>query len=121
MNDQVSSIEDISHGVELPSFSLENQLPMGDSIVNLTNAWVGYVILFMFIFAYVLVIFEDIIHLKKAKPMILFSCFMWFFIGIYEVTNGEGHSHAFIEYLIAEIDGLFFFGVLAAVGGHYNI
>lgn len=113
MNDQVSSIGDIGHGVELPSFSLENHLPMGDSIVNLTNTWVGYVSLFMFIFAYALVIFEDIIHLKKAKPIILFSCFMWFFIGIYEVTNGGGHSHDFIEHLIAEIGGLFFFLLVA--------
>ncbi len=113
MNDQASSIGDISHGVELPSFSLESQLPMGDGIVNLTGTWVGYVSLFMFLFAYILVIFEDIIHLKKAKPMILFSCLTWFFIGIYEAINGGGHSHTFIEHLIAEIGSLFFFLLVA--------
>lgn len=41
--------------------------------------------------------------------MILFSCSIWFFIGIYEATNGGGHSHTFIEHLIAEIGSLFFF------------
>lgn len=113
MNEHVSSIEGISHGVELPLFSLEKQLSMGDGIMNLTGTWVGYIALFMFLIAYTLVIFEDIIQLKKAKPIVLFSCFMWFFIGIYEATNGGGHSHTFIEHLIAEIGSLFFFLLVA--------
>ncbi len=109
MNEQVSSIDGTSHGVVLPTFSFQEELSMGDGIMNLTGAWIGYTSVIIFIVAYTLVIFEDIIHLKKAKPMILFSCFMWFFIGIYEAMNGGGHSHSFIEHLIAEIGSLFFF------------
>lgn len=109
MSEHISSIDSMSHGVELPSFSLEKAVSMGDGIMNLTSTWIGYTSLILFLVAYTLVIFEDIIHLKKAKPMILFSCLMWLFIGIYEATHGGGHSHSFIEHLIAEIGSLFFF------------
>ena len=109
MNEHISPAEGGSIGVQLPAFPVENHVSAGDSIMNLTGSWAGIISLVMFIIAYTLVIFEDKLHLKKAKPMILFSCFIWFFIGIYEVTNGGGHSHTFIEHLIAEIGSLFFF------------
>ncbi len=109
MNEHISPAEGSGIGVQLPAFPVENHASAGDIIVNLTGSWAGIISLVMFIIAYTLVIFEDKLHLKKAKPMILFSCFIWFFIGIYEVTNGGGHSHTFIEHLIAEIGSLFFF------------
>lgn len=81
---------------------------------NLTNTWVGYISLIAFILAYTLVVFEEILHLKKSKPVVMIGCFMWFLIGIYEVTHGGGDkAHQFLEHLTAEIGGLFFFLLVA--------
>jgi Na+/H+ antiporter NhaD/arsenite permease-like protein len=80
------------------------------------NTWVGYVSLFLFTIAYILIIFEKKIHLKKSKPIVLVDCLMWLLIGIYEKKHGVGHgagAHEFVEHLIAEIGGLFFFLLVA--------
>ena len=58
---------------------------------SLTTAWVGYVSLICFCLAYTLVIFEEKIHMRKSKPVILIGCFMWGLIGIYETQHGGGH------------------------------
>ena len=40
-------------------------------LINLTTHWVGYASLAIFVFAYVLVILEDKIHMRKSKPVML--------------------------------------------------
>ena len=76
------------------------------------NSWVGYSTLLLFIIAYLLVVFEEKIHLKKSKPVVLIGCFMWMLIGIYEIKH-EGGAHEFVEHLISEIGALFFFLLVA--------
>ncbi len=78
-------------------------------MANLTVTWAGYTALICFALAYILVIFEEKIHMRKSKPVILIGCFMWMLIGIYEAGHGGGHAHDFIKELIAEIGELFFF------------
>jgi Na+/H+ antiporter NhaD/arsenite permease-like protein len=80
---------------------------------SLTVTWVGYLSLVCFCLAYSLVIFEEQIHMRKSKPVILIGCFMWALIGIYEAQNGGGHAHDHIKELIAEIGELFFFLLVA--------
>ena len=80
---------------------------------SLTVAWVGYVSLICFCLAYTLVIFEEKIHMRKSKPVILIGCFMWGLIGIYEAQHGGGHAHEYVKELIAEIGELFFFLLVA--------
>ena len=80
---------------------------------SLTVTWVGYMSLIFFCIAYTLVIFEEQIHLRKSKPVILIGCFMWALIGIYEAQNGGGHAHDHVKELIAEIGELFFFLLVA--------
>ncbi|MBS1257036.1 MAG: Na(+)/H(+) antiporter NhaD [Candidatus Scalindua arabica] len=98
------------------------------------NSWVGYLTLLLFIIAYLLVVFEEKIHLKKSKPVVLVGCIMWLFIGIYEIKHEahhasiysfkegstvhfevrhEGGALEFVEHLIAEIGALFFFLLVA--------
>jgi len=77
---------------------------------TMTSAWVGYLALICFIFAYTLVVFEEQIHMRKSKPVIFIGCFMWALIGIYESQNPTGgHAHDHLKELIAEIGELFFF------------
>ena len=80
---------------------------------SLTVTWVGYMSLICFCLAYILVIFEEQIHMRKSKPVILIGCFMWGLIGIYEAQHGGGHAHDFVKELIAEIGELFFFLLVA--------
>ena len=80
---------------------------------SLTVTWVGYVSLICFCLAYTLVVFEEQIHMRKSKPVILIGCFMWGLIGIYEAQHGGGHAHDFVKELIAEIGELFFFLLVA--------
>jgi len=80
---------------------------------SLTVTWVGYMSLICFGLAYTLVVFEEQIHMRKSKPVILIGCFMWGLIGIYEAQHGGGHAHDFVKELIAEIGELFFFLLVA--------
>ena len=84
---------------------------------SLTVTWVGYVSLICFCLAYTLVIFEEQIHMRKSKPVILIGCFMWALIGIYEAQHGshdpQHSAHHFVKELIAEIGELFFFLLVA--------
>ena len=76
---------------------------------NMTSAWVGYIALICFTFAYTLVVFEEKIHMRKSKPVVFTGCFMWALIGIYESQHPGGHAHDHLKELIAEIGELFFF------------
>ncbi|MBL4664446.1 MAG: sodium:proton antiporter NhaD, partial [Nitrospinaceae bacterium] len=84
---------------------------------SLTVTWVGYLSLICFCLAYTLVIFEEQIHMRKSKPVILIGCFMWALIGIYEAQHGshdpQHTAHHFVKELIAEIGELFFFLLVA--------
>ncbi|MGV7221537.1 MAG: sodium:proton antiporter NhaD [Nitrospinales bacterium] len=83
-------------------------------MTNLTQTWLGPLSLLIFLLAYILVVLEENIHMRKSKPVILGGCIIWLFIGLYEAQHGSGHSHDFVKELIAEIAELFFF-LLAAM------
>lgn len=78
---------------------------------QLTTTWAGYICLASFLVGYSLVVLEEKIHLQKSKPVVVAGCFMWFIIGLYQVTHGIGgdDAHHYIKELIAEIGELFFF------------
>jgi len=44
---------------------------------DLTNHWVGYTVLLIFTMAYILVIMEEHIHLRKSKPVIVAAGIIW--------------------------------------------
>ncbi len=102
--------------------------------MSLVNSWVGYLTLLLFLIAYLLVVFEEKIHLKKSKPVVLIGCIMWLFIGIYEIKHEaehiaiysyehgstvnfevrhEGGALEYVEHLVSEIGALFFFLLVA--------
>ena len=70
---------------------------------NLINTWAGQLSLVCFLLAYILVIFEEKIHMRKSKPVVLVGCIMWGIIGIYEAQHGGGHAHDHVKELIAEM------------------
>lgn len=93
-----------------PAFSNENQV----EILDLTISWVGPVALMIFIAAYILVILEERLHLRKSKPVLLAAALIWVVIAVAYNQHGIPHMvelgirHNFLEY--AE---LFFFLLVA--------
>lgn len=84
------------------------------SSLNLTTSWVGYTALIICVFAYIAVILEDKLHLRKSKPMLVAAGVVWVLIAIAYAAHGksalieDGIRHTFLEYT-----ELFFFLLVA--------
>jgi len=82
--------------------------------LDLTDHTVGYIALAIFVIAYTLVIFEEQLHLRKSKPVLLAAGLIWILIAVVYQQHGFDHAaevairHNFLEY--AE---LFFFLLVA--------
>ncbi|MEH6593119.1 MAG: sodium:proton antiporter NhaD [Halioglobus sp.] len=82
--------------------------------LDLTSNWVGYLSLIIFTVAYILVILEEQLHLRKSKPVLLAAGLIWILIAFTYGNAGDVHAaevgirHNFLEY--AE---LFFFLLVA--------
>jgi hypothetical protein len=50
--------------------------------VDLTNHWSGYASLAVFGFAYLLVISEETIHLRKSKPVMIAAGIIWALVAV---------------------------------------
>ncbi len=85
-----------------------------DETLNLTNSWVGYASIGIFALSYILVIFEEQLHLRKSKPVLLAAGLIWILLALTYKSHGMPHAaeqairHNFLEY--AE---LFFFLLVA--------
>jgi NhaD family Na+/H+ antiporter len=72
--------------------------------LDLTNHWVGYLSLAIFILAYVLVVFEETSKLAKSKPVLLAAGLIWALIGFAYTQHGqplaaeEAARHTIFEY-----------------------
>ena len=84
------------------------------TIPDLTQHWVGFLAIAIFAVAYILVILEEKIHLRKSKPILLAAGLIWILIALVYQTPEHPHlveeaiRHNFLEY--AE---LFFFLLVA--------
>jgi NhaD family Na+/H+ antiporter len=58
--------------------------------LDLTQHWVGYLSIAIFVLAYMLVISEEFIHLRKSKPVVLAAGIIWILIAaIYAQQGGN--------------------------------
>jgi len=84
------------------------------AIPDLTNHWVGYLAIAIFVVAYVFVVLEEKVHLRKSKPILLAAGLIWILIALVYYNPDHPHlveeaiRHNFLEY--AE---LFFFLLVA--------
>ena len=95
------------------SFAVENALTL-----DLTNHWVGYASLVIFVLAYILVIAEEEIHMRKSKPVMIAAGLIWAMIAaIYAQQPDSAYHHTakiMIEHNLLEYSELFLF-LLAAM------
>ncbi len=86
----------------------------GGTKLELTHNWVGYTAIGIFAFAYIFVILEEKIHLRKSKPVLLAAGLIWILIALVYNSHGLPHEvepairHNFLEY-----GELFFFLLVA--------
>ncbi len=82
--------------------------------LDLTAHWAGYLSLVIFVLAYVMVIFEERLHMRKSKPVMLAAGLIWTLIGIAYLQLGQSalaHEHAL--QIIEEYGELFQFLLVA--------
>jgi len=83
--------------------------------LDLTQHWVGYAALGIFVVAYVVVMLEEVIHLRKSKPVILAAGLIWALIAWVYNQHGMGHAaEEAVRHNILEYAELFLF-LLAAM------
>jgi len=86
----------------LPSLSFASA--QAEHWIDLTEHWVGFAALGIFIAAYVLVMAEEFIHLRKSKPVVLAAGVIWALIAYIYATQGFNHEaeiavrHNLLEY-----------------------
>ena len=87
----------------------------GGEIVDLTRTGMGIFALVLFVAAYVLVIMEENLHLRKSKPVIVAAGIIWVLVALsYQALGKPDHAHAAILGNLTEYAELFLF-LLAAM------
>jgi len=79
-------------------------------MMDLTNHWVGYTAIIMFVLAYSLVMAEEFTNLRKSKPVILAAGLIWAIIA-FEYSFADNHELVknSVEHFLIEFSELFLF------------
>ncbi len=82
--------------------------------IDLTRSWFGFLSLGIFVLAYVLVIFEEKLQLRKSKPVLLAAGLIWVLIGVAYALAGQSHvAETAAQHIIFEYGELFLFLLVA--------
>jgi len=83
--------------------------------VSLVNSSMGYFSIILFVLAYSLVIFEEQLHLRKSKPVVLAAGIIWIMVALSYNQLGQPHAaEEAIRHNLLEYAELFLF-LLAAM------
>jgi len=84
------------------------------AVVDFTQSVYGYLGIAMFVLAYCLVPFEEVIHLRKSKPVILAAGVIWVLVALAYAGVGDTHTaHEAIKHGLLEYAELFLFLLVA--------
>ncbi|MFO1054199.1 MAG: sodium:proton antiporter NhaD [Planctomycetota bacterium] len=88
-----------------------------DSGLDLTGSTLGLLSVGVFVLAYVLVVLEDVIHLRKSKPVVIAAGVIWLFAAI-AIHAGVPAEHQpkveeLVQHHVAEFGALFLFLMVA--------
>ncbi len=59
------------------------------TLIDLTGHWVGITALVIFVLAYIVVILEEFLHLRKSKPVMLAAGLIWLLIAMVYTQQGD--------------------------------
>ena len=101
-------------GMVVSSSSWASEGAASGTHLDLTTSWVGYAALTIFTLSYVLVIFEENLHLRKSKPVLLAAGLIWVIIALtYNAHDLPHEVEAGIRHNFLEYGELFFFLLVA--------
>jgi len=81
---------------------------------NMTGTIYGIFALILFVAAYTLVIFEEQLHLRKSKPVLLAAGIIWVLVALAYIGIGDTHTaHNAIKHNLIEYAELFLFLLVA--------
>ena len=84
-------------------------------MLSLTDHWIGYVALAVFVVAYTLVIVEESIHLRKSKPVMVAAGLIWILTSVaYAIQHQSHHIADILRHTMLEFAELMLF-LLAAM------
>ncbi|PQJ70870.1 sodium:proton antiporter [Vibrio jasicida] len=84
------------------------------SDLNLVNSAVGYAALILFTIAYILVMLEEYLHMRKSKPVLLAAGLIWILIGYtFAQHNQADVAKAALEHNLLEYAELLLFLLVA--------
>ena len=96
-----------------PSMAFAAEAAHGKTL-DLTNHWVGYAAIIVFVLAYILVMLEEVTHLRKSKPVILAAGIIWAIIAWEYANNNLPHAAEIaVRHNILEYAELFLFLLVA--------
>ncbi len=102
-------------GIFLPFSTLASGGETSGGAVDLTGSAFGVAALVVFITAYVLVIAEEFLHLRKSKPVVVAAGFIWALVGIAYLQHGDtGYAAEQLRHNLLEYGELLLF-LLAAM------
>lgn len=81
---------------------------------ELTTHWTGWVALVLFVVAYIFVIMEDVLHLRKSKPVMVAAGLIWALVGVAFLLHGKEGAAEAVHHSLLEFGELFLF-LLAAM------
>ncbi len=85
------------------------------TVQDFTLHWAGFICLAIFFIAYSLVIFEEVIHLRKSKPVMVAAGFIWMIVAFVYAQHGDTHTaEQAVRHNLLEFAELFLF-LLAAM------
>ncbi len=97
-----------------PAVALASGGSEAGTIVDLTGTIWGYLGVFLFVAAYSLVPLENVIHLRKSKPVLMAAGIIWVLVAIAYMQIGDTHTaHEAIRHGLLEYAELFLFLLVA--------
>ena len=89
--------------------------PTAGEVLDFTGHWAGITAVVIFVLAYVLVIAEESIHLRKSKPVMVAAGIIWAIVALAYASQGDTHTAgAAVRHNLLEFGELFLF-LLAAM------
>jgi Na+/H+ antiporter NhaD/arsenite permease-like protein len=82
--------------------------------LNLTAHWAGIASLLIFVLAYLMVVLEEPLRMRKSKPVMLAAGLIWALIGVAYLMEGQSDAaYAHAREIIEEYGELFLFLIVA--------
>lgn len=83
-------------------------------IMDLTGTPYGIIALVLFVISYILVIYEERIHMRKSKPVVFASGIIWILVALsYDALGDKEAAHEAIKHNLTEYVELFLFLLVA--------